>query len=266
MVKHLWRAGLFSLALAGPSWVWGNSQFNRAPAFNLPAGDIAFMGCYWAPLPVIGDGQPSEAPAMPGNPNANSTLYQSGGVKVGVDSQALGQMVGDAIIGDEKPPAPADALLQANEAVVDKGSRLELPLAAVAYSTPYQNALLMHILNPAKWGYNPGLTKYCGIRPYILIGLIDYFDAYPSSVKIREKEKDQKLSYGGKRSILEKDTDVFAIKGNNHVVAMEFFLVSTADGTTVWQGNLINTGGKMAGYQGIAQGLVENALKNLARK
>jgi hypothetical protein len=222
MGKRSWRLGLLGLVLVGPSLVWGNSQFNRDPQFTVPAGDIAFMGFYWSALNVIGDGQPSEAPPSMAPNNTTTTLAQSGNLKVGVNNNAAGQMIADSIIGEEKPPAPADAILQADQAVVDKGTGLGLSLMPVPYSIPYQNVLLMHVLNPAKWAYNPALAKYCGMRPYILIGIIDYFDAYPSSVKIREKEKDQKLSYWGKRSILEQDTDVFSIKGNNHVVAVEF--------------------------------------------
>lgn len=262
MVKRLGWVGLVGLFLIGPQVALGNSIFNRAPQFTVPAGAIAFMGCYWSPLTILssgGGGLSADAPAAPG---AEHTLFNSGNVHVGIDTSKAA----DLLIGDEAPPEPGLATSMANQSVLEKGGGLGLSIAPVTYSVPYQNALLMHILNPAKWAYNPGLTKYAGNKPYLLIGIIDQCVGYPSSVKIREKQNDQPISYFGKRSILEQDTDVFANKGAQHVVALEFFLVSTATGITVWQGNVITTGGKMAGYDGILAGLVENALKNLMKK
>jgi hypothetical protein len=260
MGKRIWPAGLLVLALTGSPMAWGNTFFSRAPQFNLPDGAIAFMGCYWSPQSIVGTGGDTSAP--PTSLNSNTNLYNSGNVKVGVDTNQLGQM----IIGDQAPPTSTEATDETNQAVLEKGAGIGLALTPVNYSTVYQNALLMHVLNPAKWGYNPQLTQYCGMKPYILIGIIDYCDAYPCSAKIREKENDKPISYWGRRSILEQDADVFANKGAQHAVALEFFLVSTANGSTLWQGNLMTTGGKGASYQGLTEGLVENALKNLMRK
>ncbi|GEM_PF-1985005 len=267
MKKNLWRAGLLAFILAGASLAWGNTIYSRAPQFNLPDGAIAFMGCYWSPLSITGSGGDTSAPpAVPGAPNNNGNLYNSGNVKVGVDTNMLGQMIGDQIVGDQAPPTSDEATQQADAAVMQKAADMSLSITPVAYSTVYQNALLMHVLSPVKWGYNPQLTQYCGMKPYILIGIVDYCDAYPCSAKVKEKDKDQPIAYFGKRSILEQDTDVFANKGAQHAVALEFFLISTADGKTLWQGNLMTTGGKGAGYEGLTTGLVENALKNLMHK
>ena len=267
MKKHLWLAGLFGLVLSGASTAWGNSFFNRSPQFNVPQGEIAFMGFYSSPLSITGDGNASAPPsAAPANPTNNGNLYNSGGVKVGLDTNAAGQMIGDAIIGDDKPPAPGEDAALANQELLQKATNMSLAISPVDYSTAYQNALLMHILSPAKWRYNPQITQYCGMKPYILIGIVDYCDAYPSSAKIKEKENDQPISYWGKRSILIQDSDIFANRGAQHAVALEFFLISTADGSTVWQGNLMNTAGKGSSYEGLISGLAENALKNLMKK
>ena len=266
MVKTIWRVGLFGLALGVAPLAFANNFFNRDPQFTAPAGDIAFMGCYWSPLSILGTGQPVFSAPPPAPMGHDTTVYNGGNVKVGVNGSAAGGLLADALIGDQPAPSPAAAIIQANQAVSQKSVNLGLTLSPVTYSIPYQNALLMHILSPAKWGYNPGLTRFCGNRPYILIGVMDYCDAYPSAVKVREKENDQPVTYFGKRSILEQNGDVFAPKGEQHVSAMTFFLVSTVDGKTLWQGTLMNAGGKMAGYQGLTEGLVENALKNLMKK
>jgi hypothetical protein len=258
MGKGFWRMSLFALVLAGSSLAFANSFFDRTPQFDLPKGAIAFMGCYWSPLSILGAGENPSSSA----PNYTTVLQSSSGnVKVGVDT---GMFVDMFMV--EKPPTPVEATLEINQAVIEKSAQLGMSLTPVEYNTAYQNALLMHVLNPAKWKYNPQITKYCGLRPYILIGIIDYCDAFPSPVMIREKLNDQKISYWGKRSVLEKDSDIFASQGLQHAVALEFFLVSTADGSVVWQGNTMTSGNKNSGFKGIANGLVENALKNLMRK
>ena len=58
---------------------------------------------------------------------------------------------------------------------------------------------------------------------------------------------------------------LFAIQGKNNAVALEFFLVSTQTGNTLWQANTITTKGAAIGFKDIANGLVKNALKNLAK-
>jgi len=262
MAKNIGWVGLFGLVLISPPFVCGNSFFSRSPQFNLPQGEIAFMGCYWSPLTILANGGGYSAAPPPAS-NSNINLAHSGNFSVGVDA---GKMV-DLFSGEDHPPPTAEEVTnEANRIVLEKGKGVGLSLTPVNYSTVYQNALLMHILNPAKWGYNPQLTRYCGMRPYILISLIDYCGAFAGPAKIREKDNDRPIAYWGKRSILEQDTDVFANKKALHSAALEFFLVSTADGSTVWQGNVMNTAGKGDNYQDLLAGLVENVLKNLTQK
>ena len=262
MGKSLCSVGLLMLALASYQVAWGNSFFSRAPQFNLPQGEIAFMGCYWSPLTILANGG-GFSPDAPPDPNSTTNFYHSGNMSVGLDASKLVDLFGGA---DTPPPTTEAATTETNQVVLEKGSGLGFSVTPVNYSTVYQNALLMHILNPAKWSYNHQLTQYCGMKPYILIGIIDYCGLFPGPSKVREKENDQPIHYWGKRSVLEQDIDVFANKKALHSVALEFFLISAADGSTLWQGNLLNTAGKGNNYQDLKRGLVENALKNLAKK
>jgi hypothetical protein len=262
MGKRLSRSVFLLLILAVSPAAWGNSFFSRVPQFNLPQGEIAFMGCYWSPLTIFANGGGFSA-ADPPNPGSTTNLYHSGNVGVGFDASKLGDLFEGA---DTPAPAAGEAANEVNQMVLEKGPGFGLALAPVNYNTVYQNALLMHVLSPAQWGYNPQLTKYCGGKPYILIGIIDYDGVFAGPAKVREKENDQPINYWGKRSVLEQDIDVFANKKAVHSAALEFFLISTADGSTLWQGNLLNSTGKGNNYQDLMRGLVENALKNLARK
>ena len=167
--------------------------------------------------------------------------------------------------GGKAAPDIATATADMNGAVIQSASEQNMPLQAVEYNQAYQNALLMHVLSPAQYLYHPQITPFCGNRPYVLIIIIDYYSVYPSSIKIREKEKDSKINYWGRRSIIEEDKGLFAVKGNNNAVALEFFLVSTQTGNTLWQANTITTRGESIDFSDIAKGLVNNALKNLMK-
>jgi hypothetical protein len=262
MGKRLSGICLFGLLLASSPFAWGNNFYYRSPQFTLPQGDIAFMGFYWSPLTIDKkDGAFSaEAPPMPGQ---NVNVVHSGNFSVGLDTSKMADLFAGP---DTAPPTTPEALGFANQAVLEKGTGMGLPITAVNYSVPYQNAVLMHVLNPAKWRYNPQITRYCGNKPYLLIGIIDYCGIFQGPAKIREKENDKPIQYFGKRSILEQDTDIFANKKSLHSVALEFFLISTVDGTTLWQGNVMNTAQSGNNYEDLVRGLTENALKDMAKK
>lgn len=254
--------------LAGPLFLWaalfpgaalGNDFFNRAPGFTVPDGAIAYLGTYASPMSVLGTG--SDAPSAPAaNPSNSVPVAKSGNFTVGLNPGALITM------GDSAAPGISQAIDETNQALVQKASDMGLPLVAVNYNLAYQNALLMHVLNPAKYLYNPKITQFCGNRPYILIGIIDYFDDSPASIKIKEEDNGRKMDYWGKRSVLVKDDNLFAVQGRQHAVAYEFFLVSTKDGNTVWQANTITTRGASSYFNDIAKGLIDNALKHLLNK
>ena len=101
MGKRLCCAFFLLLALASPRFSWGNSFFNRAPQFNLPQGEIAFMGCYLSPLTIFANGGGFTA-ADPPNPGSTTNLYHSGNVGIGFDASKLVDLFG----GDDTP-APA---------------------------------------------------------------------------------------------------------------------------------------------------------------
>ena len=159
------------------------------------------------------------------------------------------------------------AVNETNQSLQEKATEMNLSLTAVPFNEAYQNALLMHVLTPEKYLYNPQLTQFCGNTPYILIVIIDYYAEFACSINIRESENGQKINYLGKRSIIEKDLSLFKNKGRQGAVALEFYLISTKDGSTIWQGNTITTVNSLgANYYDIAKGLSDNAFKNLMKK
>jgi hypothetical protein len=208
---------------------------------------------------------PSVTHAKAPRPKNYETIAKSGNFSVGVNTDAVGDKLAGLLISEKAAPDIATASADTNAAVLQYASEAGLTLQPVEVNLAYQNALLMHVLSPAQYRYHPQITTFCGNRPYALIAVIDYYSMYPSSLKIREKEKDAKINYFGRRSIIEEDKGLFAIKGNNNAVALEFFLVSTRTGNILWQANTITTKGAAIGFKGIAKGLVKNALKNLAK-
>lgn len=228
--------GLLTLCLLSCP-AWANSFYLRAPGFETPKGPIAYMGSWFQPLKILAGGSNSKVVVPKLTVFDNGTLFT---------------------------PEKAQAVNDTNQALAGKAAELGLPLAPVPFQEPYQNALLMHVLNPAKYLYNPGLTRFCGGRPYILIGIIDYYADSSFSIDIRPDENGNPVNYWGRRSILEKDGSVFAMKGKQKAIALEFFLISTQGGKTLWQANTITTNnGPFGSYRDVAKGLIEDALKNL---
>ena len=227
-----------------PNRVWANEFYNRAPGFEVPAGTIAYMGSYFNPLRV--------------HENGSDTQYLRS-----VQRDFLGIKTDQSYFVAEK----GQAVNETNQSLQEKAAEMKLSLNAVPFNEAYQNALLMHVLTPAKYLYNPGITQFCGNQPYILIVVIDYYAEFACSINIRESQNGQKINYLGRRSIIEKDLSLFKNKGRQGAVALEFYLVSTKDGSTVWQANTITTVGSMgANYYNIAKGLSGDAFKNLMKQ
>jgi hypothetical protein len=231
---------LLSSACLFPSPAGANSFYLRAPGFDIPKGPIAYMGTWFQPLKIYAAGSTSKTVIPKLTVFDNGTLFT---------------------------PEKAMAVNDTNQALAKKAAELGLPLAAVPFQEPYQNALLMHVLNPSQYLYNPGITRFCGNRPFILIGIIDYYADSSFSIDIRPAENGNPVDYWGRRSILEKDGSVFAMKGKQKAIALEFFLVSTQDGKTLWQANTITTNnGPFGSYRDVAKGLIESALKDLMKQ
>ncbi len=217
---------------------FANALYNRAPGFQTPHGIIRFLGCYDQPLRIYQTG--SNTKFLDLNPSVFNinTLYF---------------------------PDKAQVVNETNFALVQKASDVGLSFEATLFNEAYQNALLLHILSPEKYRYHPRITAFCGDRPYALVGLIDYYGDSYCSVDIREKSAGNPILYWGKRSILEKDISLLSAKGKQMVVALELFLVSTRDGSLLWQGNMISTANGLVNYHEIAEGLLENALRDLMK-
>jgi len=163
-------------------------------------------------------------------------------------------------------PDKGQAVSETGVVFLDRASQLGLSVESTYPNEAYQNALLLHVLNPQKYLYHPALTRYCLNHPYALVGLIDYYGDLPFSVNIREKRGETKIDYWGRRSLLEKDGSLLSVKGRQMVVAIELFLVSTRNGSPLWQANLVTTANGLVSYQGLAEGLIGDALRNLIEK
>jgi hypothetical protein len=231
---------LFLSACLFPCPAGANSFYFRAPGFDIPRGAIAYMGCWFQPLRVFAPGSTSKF-VIP-----KLTVFDSGSLFV---------------------PEKVQAVNETNQALVEKATELNLRLDTVPFKEPYQNALLLHLLKPAQYLYHPAITQFCGNRPYILVGIIDYYADFTSSIDIRSSGNGNSVNYWGRRSILEKDASLLAMKGRQKAVALEFFLVSTQDGRTLWQANTVTTNnGPFGSYRDVAKGLIEGALKDLMKK
>ncbi len=234
---------LFISAGFFPNRVLGNGFYYRADGFDIPNGHIAYMGSYFNPLRVHENGS---------------------------DTRFLASKQSDFLGIKGKPYFVAEkvqAVNETNQSLQEKATEMNLSLDAVPFNETYQNALLMHVLSPAKYLYNPQIAKFCGDRPYALIVLIDYYADFACSLNIRENQKGRKINYRGRRSIIERDMSLFKNKGRQRVVALEYFLVSTQDGSTLWQANIITTeGGYATGYYDIAKGLSGTAFNNLMKQ
>jgi len=231
---------LFLSASLVPHWAYGNEIYYRAPGLDVPHGSIAYMGSYYSPLKVHKTGSDTEFLA----PKDKSLLPN------------------DFFVADK-----SEAVSETNQALQEKASEMSVYLTPTDFNEAYQFALLQHVLDPAHYSYNPGIGQYCGNKPYILIVLVDFYAEFSSSVNFRGKQNGQTVDYRGRRSILENDQNVFRNKGRQAVVALEFFLVSSQDGSTLWQANLITTGNSFSSdnYYGLAKGLAGDALKNLMK-
>jgi hypothetical protein len=241
-MKNIHWVGLL-LALAGtaPMAALANQIYNRAPGFDVPQGEIAYLGSYYSPLKVWANG------------STTTTLVPHDGRLFAPPFFAAGE---------------SQAVNETNQSLQEKATKMNLPLVSVEFNKSYQDALLKHVLSPPKYLYNPQISKFCGDRPYILVVLVDFYAEFSSSINIRENQGGQKINYFGRRSIIEKDFSVFRNQGRQQAVALEFFLVSAKDGSTLWQANVITTGGGLleGGYYGIAKGLEGGALNNLMKK
>ncbi len=214
--------------------VFGNEIIYRLPGFTFPEGSIAYMGSVYSPLKIYEKGKKSRFKV--GNPDLKDSAEQS-----------VSNM--------------DDGLLK--EAIEDK-----LPLYSVHAAPAYQQALLMHILEPAKWAYHPQIAKLCEGYSYALICVIDYDDGMTPALKLREMENGQTISYWRKRPILETEEEILQkfFKARK-VMAVEVYLISTKDGTPVWQGVGVNNdiGGFFTSGEGPAGGLVRKFLKDLVK-
>lgn len=224
-----------------PQMIWANQIYNRAPGFDAPQGEIAYMGSYYSPLKVWATG-------------SNTTTL------VPRDNRLFAPAF---FVADE-----SQAVNETNQSLQDKASEMNLSLVSTQFNKLYQDALLKHVLNPRKYLYNPQIAQFSGNRPYILVVLVDFYAEFSSSINIRENQDGGKINYFGRRSIIEKDLSFFRNKGRQQAVALEFFLVSAKDGSTLWQANVITTGGGLlgGGYAGITKGLTGDAFKNLMDK
>jgi hypothetical protein len=223
-----------------PGITEANSIYGRAPGFTIPAGDIAYMGSFFSPLRV--------------HANGSNTQFL-----IPKDIRLFSQPFFVA--------PKTQAIHETDDAVQSKATEMGLPLAPVTFNETYQSALLMHVLNPKKYLYNPQIARFCGNKPYILIAIVDFYAEFSCSINIREKETGEPIAYFGRRSIIERDMSFFRNKGRQSAVALEFFLISSKDGSTLWQANTITTGGSLFdGYEGIAKGLVDGAFRDLMKR
>jgi hypothetical protein len=216
----------------------GNAMYNRAPGFNVPDGEIAYLGSYFNPLKVFANG--SNTKYLIPRDKYGSTFF------VAKKSQAVSET---------------------DQAVFEKAANLKIPLERVETTVADRFALLKHLFRPEKNPYPPQMAGICGNRPYVLICIIDFYAEFSSSINIRENENGKKIDYFRKRSIIEKDLGLLRRTGKQNAVALEFFLVSTKDGELLWQGNGATTGSSFFdSYVGNARVLAEGALKNLFKK
>ncbi|SRR5579871_160780 len=237
-------AGVWLLILAAffsTQEALANSIYNRAPGFDLPNGQIAFMGAYFNPLKVWATG-------------SNTTTLTPRDIRL--FSQPFFVATKD------------QAVNETNQTLQEKATEMNLSLSSAPFNEIYQQALLKHVLSPQKYLYNPQISQFCGNPTYILIVIVDYYAEFSCSINIRENQNNQRIDYFGRRSIIEKDENLFRNKGRQAAVALEFFLVSAKDGSTLWQANTITTGGGLLldGYRGFTKGLIGDTLNNLMKR
>ncbi len=226
-----------------PLQAFGNAIYNRAPGFKVPEGNIAFLGSYYSPMKIFKNGSTHE------------TLTS-------VHRTLLGLAPDQAYSAGDQ----ARAVSETNELVDNEAMALNLPLSDAPLNETYQTDLLKHIYRPDKFAYNPAITAFCGNQPYILIIVIDFYTEFACSVNIRESQDGKKIDYSGKRSILEQDLSMFSIKGHQTGVAQELFLVSTKDGSTVWQAHTISTTSNAYDpFHGLNKELLSKAFDNLLK-
>ena len=242
MKKLLITGMLFLLAAyLTPCAASARQMVSRAPGFEIPAGAIAYMGSFYNPLRVHATGSDDHFLI----PKDNSVIIAHPYFTAGKDQ----------------------AVNETNQALQEVVTKMKLPIEATPLNAALLGALLSHIFNPAKFPYDPTVATFCGGKPYVLVVLVDYYAEFASSLTIREQEKGQKIDYMGKRSIIEKDDDPFQNRGRQAGVALELFLISTKDGSTVWQCNTMTTNNSNGSkYYDLARGLFENSFKNLMKQ
>ncbi len=189
--------------------VWGNEFYNSAPGFTVPIGSIAYLGAGYNPLPIWKTG------------SSNTTLKTR--------------------VVLTNPPSSAQAISEVQDAVIKNAVKWKLDVEAVPTDIEDQRALLRYIFHPAQPDKFPfslkKLSSLAGGKPYVLIELIDYYATFGCGVNIRESQDGKKINYSLKRSILEQNGGLFSQQGFNKVGAFEIFLVSTKDGSLLWQAN-----------------------------
>jgi hypothetical protein len=221
-----------------PAGAGANSLYSRAEGFNVPDGDIAYLGSYYDPVPVLRTGA-DDNPARKVKKIRSSTRLLTS----------------------------KNAVAETNEAVLKKAEALKISLEEVEYNEAGRKALVNYLLDPEGSPKPAGLAALCGDKPYALVAVVDFYTDYHCSINIRENQNGRKIDYLGLRSIIEIDQSFFRVADKQSAVGLELFLISAKNGKLLWQGNMMTTGvGLWGGYPGITQGLVEGALKNLFKK
>jgi hypothetical protein len=202
---------LFLVVLFSSASVWANEFYSPAPGFTIPDGDIAYLGAYYEPL-VIWDG---------------------------------GDHTKRMITRNAEIPPAAKAVSEFQAALIQNAPHWKLNIQAAPVSLSDQRDLLAHLLHPAEPEKYPfALDKLLALasgKPYALIGFVDYYGSFGSPVKIIDQVHGMKLNYMVKRSYLEQEGDIMVKPGLNRVGAFELLLVSTKDGSVLWQANGCDT-------------------------
>ncbi len=204
--KWLWPA---ILLLALPlAQVGANEIYNKLPFFTAPDGPIAYLGSYYDPQKIW-------------DTASNHTTLRSWSLQI--------------------PPA-SQAVSEVQASLLENAAQWGLRVAAIPASGHDLKALLLHMFHPGNPDSYPfGATKLynlAGGSAYVLVGLIDYYGTFGCPVNVRvEDRKGLKINYFRRRSILEKDESFFKWQGYNKVGAFELFLLSTRDGSLLWQAN-----------------------------
>ncbi len=216
---------------------WPNEIYSPAPGFTVPAGDIAYLGSFYG----------------------SSKIWQTGSKKTFLQAPLT------------EIPSADKAVSEVQAALLKNAKKWDLTVEAVPAAAADQGALLLHVFRPDQPGKYPfsaeRLSALSGGKPYALVGIIDYYGTFGCPVKIRENMDGKMIDYFRRQSILERDDATFT-RGYNKVGAFELFLISTRDGSLLWQANgcdsfqhqIFNSFWDAANHE------MEQFLKNLAGK